>query len=227
MLEISWRCSGSNFVPTSTKHHGSRWCGWSDLSLLFTSICDTSACSQLDIKQTCLLVSVSFMCIHLGKKETVSSFAVRLFRENIELSSIQMRSKSKYYLLNKLMMRRAAGLSYVQCFYIAGHCSPQLLFWYRYLQVFRMPLYWTLVLQSIYPDTIHMLTHYIADILRFWSSYHHPWPIWWWADEGFVELVNTLWHIGLLEADEDKIRKIRPKGTLVTILYVPREPTCP
>ena len=30
-------------------------------------------------------------------------------------------------------------------------------------------------------------------------------------------------HIGLLEADEDKIRKIRPKGTLVTILYVPRE----
>ena len=36
-----------------------------------------------------------------------------------------------------------------------------------------------------------------------------------------------LWHIGLLEADEDKIRKIRPKGTLVTILYVPREPICP
>ena len=34
-------------------------------------------------------------------------------------------------------------------------------------------------------------------------------------------------HIGLLEADEDKIRKIRPKGTLVTILYVPREPICP
>ena len=26
-----------------------------------------------------------------------------------------------------------------------------------------------------------------------------------------------------MEADEDKIRKIRPKGTLVTILYVPRE----
>ena len=34
-------------------------------------------------------------------------------------------------------------------------------------------------------------------------------------------------HIGLLEADEDKIRKIRPKGTLVTILYVPREAICP
>ena len=52
-------------------------------------------------------------------------------------------------------------------------------------------------------------------------------------------LRNTIWgsrktpphvilrHIGLLEADEDKIRKIRPKGTLVTILYVPREPICP
>ena len=26
---------------TSAKHHGSRWCGWSDLSLLFTRICDT------------------------------------------------------------------------------------------------------------------------------------------------------------------------------------------
>ena len=33
-----------------------------------------------------------------------------------------------------------------------------------------------------------------------------------------------LWHIGLLEADEDKIR---PKGTLVTILYVHRDrPIC-
>ena len=30
-------------------------------------------------------------------------------------------------------------------------------------------------------------------------------------------------HIGLLEADEDEIRKIRPKGTLFRILYVPRE----
>ena len=34
-------------------------------------------------------------------------------------------------------------------------------------------------------------------------------------------------HIGLMEADEDKIRKIRPKGTLFTILYVPREAICP
>ena len=34
---------------------------------------------------------------------------------------------------------------------------------------------------------------------------------------------NILRHIGLLEADEDKIRKIRPKGTLFRILYVPRE----
>ena len=38
---------------------------------------------------------------------------------------------------------------------------------------------------------------------------------------------SVLRHIGLLEADEDKIRKIRPKGTLVTILYVPREAICP
>ena len=30
-------------------------------------------------------------------------------------------------------------------------------------------------------------------------------------------------HIGLLEADVDKIRKIRPKGTHVRMLYVPRE----
>ena len=34
---------------------------------------------------------------------------------------------------------------------------------------------------------------------------------------------HILRHIGLLEADEDKIRKIRPKGTQVRILYVPRE----
>ena len=39
--------------------------------------------------------------------------------------------------------------------------------------------------------------------------------------------MGILRHIGLLEADEDKIRKIRPKGTLVTILYVPREAICP
>ena len=35
--------------------------------------------------------------------------------------------------------------------------------------------------------------------------------------------VHILRHIGLLEADEDKIRKIRPKGTQVRMLYVPRE----
>ena len=34
---------------------------------------------------------------------------------------------------------------------------------------------------------------------------------------------NFLRHIGLREADEDKIRKIRPKGTQVRMLYVPRE----
>ena len=38
---------------------------------------------------------------------------------------------------------------------------------------------------------------------------------------------NILRHIGLLEADEDKIRKIRPKGTQVIMLYVPREPIRP
>ena len=33
---------------TSTKHHGSRWCGWSDFSLLFTRICSlmTNPCEQ-------------------------------------------------------------------------------------------------------------------------------------------------------------------------------------
>ena len=35
--------------------------------------------------------------------------------------------------------------------------------------------------------------------------------------------IKLLRHIGLLEADEDKIRKIRPKGTQVRMLYVPRE----
>ena len=35
--------------------------------------------------------------------------------------------------------------------------------------------------------------------------------------------IFTLRHIGLLEADEDKIQKMRPKGTLCTFLYVPRE----
>ena len=39
--------------------------------------------------------------------------------------------------------------------------------------------------------------------------------------------IDFLRHIGLMEADEDKIRKIWPKGTLVTILYVPREAICP
>ena len=34
---------------------------------------------------------------------------------------------------------------------------------------------------------------------------------------------ELLRHIGLLEVDEDKIRKIRPKGTQVRMLYVPRE----
>ena len=43
----------------------------------------------------------------------------------------------------------------------------------------------------------------------------------------WLEILNLssvlLRHIGLLEADEDEIRKIRPKGTLFRILYVPRE----
>ena len=42
-----------------------------------------------------------------------------------------------------------------------------------------------------------------------------------------VFLGYILRHIGLLEADEDKIRKIRPKGTQVIMLYVPREPIRP
>ena len=50
---------------------------------------------------------------------------------------------------------------------------------------------------------------------------------------GVVNLAQTtcvgmlLRNIGLLEADEDKIRKIRPKGTQVRMLYVPREPIRP
>ena len=43
-LACCWRvgiASAPTLFTTSTKHHGSRWCGWSDLSLLFTSICDT------------------------------------------------------------------------------------------------------------------------------------------------------------------------------------------
>ena len=43
----------------------------------------------------------------------------------------------------------------------------------------------------------------------------------------FTRRMNILRHIGLLEADEDKIRIIRPKGTLFTILYVPTEAICP
>ena len=38
-----------------------------------------------------------------------------------------------------------------------------------------------------------------------------------------VDISSILRHIGLLEADEDEIRKIRPKGTLFRILYVPRD----
>ena len=47
------------------------------------------------------------------------------------------------------------------------------------------------------------------------------------AYTAYIAYIYILKHIGLLEADEDKIRKIRPKGTLVTILYVPREAICP
>ena len=38
-----------------------------------------------------------------------------------------------------------------------------------------------------------------------------------------ISMSIILRHIGLLEADEDKIRKIRPKGTQVRMLYVPRD----
>ena len=44
---------------------------------------------------------------------------------------------------------------------------------------------------------------------------------------GPLARIHILRHIGLLEADEDKIRKIRPKGTQVIMLYVPREPIRP
>ena len=46
-----------------------------------------------------------------------------------------------------------------------------------------------------------------------------------WAEEIAPALIpaGILRHIGLLEADEDKIRKIRPKGTLFRTLYAPRE----
>ena len=43
------------------------------------------------------------------------------------------------------------------------------------------------------------------------------------CDRQAVEINSILRHIGLLEADKDKIRKIRPKGTHVRMLYVPRE----
>ena len=46
-------------------------------------------------------------------------------------------------------------------------------------------------------------------------------------DPTYAYLRYILRHIGLLEADEDKIRKIRPKGTQVIMLYVPREPIRP
>ena len=43
-LACCWRVGiapAPTLFTTSTNHHGSRWCGWSDLSLLFISICDT------------------------------------------------------------------------------------------------------------------------------------------------------------------------------------------
>ena len=43
-LACCWRvgiASAPTLFTTLAKHHGSRWCGWSDLSLLFISICDT------------------------------------------------------------------------------------------------------------------------------------------------------------------------------------------
>ena len=42
-------------------------------------------------------------------------------------------------------------------------------------------------------------------------------------EEVLISKIYILRHIGLLEADEDKIRKIRPKGTLFRTLYAPRE----
>ena len=49
-LACYWRVGiapAPTLFTTSAKHHGSRWCGWSDLSLLFTSICQgTNPCEQ-------------------------------------------------------------------------------------------------------------------------------------------------------------------------------------
>ena len=45
--------SCSLLFTTSTKHHGSHWCGWSDLSLLFTRICSlTNTCGPQHGKST-------------------------------------------------------------------------------------------------------------------------------------------------------------------------------
>ena len=58
-----------------------------------------------------------------------------------------------------------------------------------------------------------LATHHIQNIIL--SLTHNK--------SGFNCLKYILRHIGLLEVDEDKIRKIRPKGTQVRMLYVPRE----
>ena len=87
------------------------------------------------------------------------------------------------------------------------------------------------ILWSLGHKTCHNLAHWLVITLPLIST--HPGgktilrPFSCDPSLGGLAALRILWHIGLLEADEDKIRKIRPKGTLVTILYVPREPICP
>ena len=55
-LACYWRvgiAAAPTLFTTSAKHHGSRCCGWSDLSLLCTSICDTEMAAD-----TCCLKGV-------------------------------------------------------------------------------------------------------------------------------------------------------------------------
>ena len=72
---------------------------------------------------------------------------------------------------------------------------------------------------------------YIGSKLHFTRG-DHPDGLFWILEKLSINFKSTwnvtknrliLRHIGLLEVDEDKIRKIRPKGTQVRMLYVPRE----
>ena len=56
-LACYWRvgiAAAPTLFTTSAKHHGSRWCGWSDLSLLFTRICSVSHKRSLIWGRSCI-----------------------------------------------------------------------------------------------------------------------------------------------------------------------------